>query len=250
MFNITEIQNKYFLRNSLTIPFFYKKFCLFLKPISNLIHFMTIGRIASGVLHDIVNPLTSLLISINFNQNTNKELAESGKELSDFIRVVQTQLKNVSEKEKFNLFNTIQDSCILLKHKAISNGVRIVMSTEQNINLFGNKTLLIRVLINLINNAIESYENTENENKDVIISVYKCKKFVNIKIKDFGCGMTDKERKKIFNYFYTNKATGTGLGLYISQRNIRKEFLGKIEVLSELNKGSSFIIKIPLKTSV
>ncbi|MFA7193427.1 MAG: HAMP domain-containing sensor histidine kinase [Candidatus Paceibacterota bacterium] len=212
---------------------------------------MTLGRIANGVFHDLMNPITSLLISIELKNSTQvNDISESSKELSEFLKVIQSQLKNNYDRETFLISKIINDSTVLIKYKALMNNVRIVTVNKNDCELFGNKLILIRAILNLINNAIESYERCPREMQDVIISFYKESEYLNISIKDFGCGISTKDQKKIFNYFYTNKSDGTGIGLPISYRSIRKEYGGEIIIESEYGKGSNFIIKIPLKISI
>lgn len=250
MLNINPARNKYFLRNSPAIPFFYNKFSIFVRKIDNLIHLITVGRMATGVLHDMMNPLTSLLLSLDIKDAPIKEIQKNSKELSEFIRVIQTQLKNNPVKEEFLISEIIKDCCLLLKYKSIIGGVRIINIFSQDFKVYGNKIALMRVILNLINNAIESYENITREKNDVVVSLYKKKKHIHISIKDFGCGMTNKQKSKAFKYFYTNKFNGTGIGLYTSNISIKREYSGYIKLESSLGKGSVFTIKIPLKTSL
>lgn len=250
MLNINSIKNKYFIRNSLAVPFFYKKIYKVKRSVDNIIHLIILGRLASGILHDIVNPITSLLLSLDVKNYPKSEIEKSSKEISEFIQLIQCQLKNKNQKESFVISKVVSDSCILIKHKAIMNNVRIVTAVQDDLSLFANKIMLIRVILNILNNAIESYEKCERDKNDVVVSVLKDKKFINISIQDFGCGMSESEIKKIFKRFYTNKSNGTGIGLYISKRTIKKEFGGDIKIKSEIGKGSTFTIEIPLKISV
>lgn len=250
MLNINSIKNKYYLRNSLAVPFFYKKITKLKVYIDNIVNLIILGRLASGILHDIVNPITSLLLSLDIKNYPKSEIKKNSKEISEFINLIQCQLKNKSLKEDFNISKAISDSCILIKHKAIINNVRIIIAAQDDFRLFGNKVLLIRVILNILNNAIESYEICPRDKNDVVISLFKDGKFINISIQDFGCGMSEKEINKVFKRFYTNKSDGAGIGLYFAKRNIRKEFNGDIKIESEIDKGSIFTIQIPLKVTV
>lgn len=249
MFNLNQTQSKYFLRNSVAIPFFYKKFYRFIKPISNIFHFVILGRIASGILHDISNPLTALLLSLNLKDSAKNEIEKSSEELSNLIRIVQYQIKNNHEKEVFKVSELVNDCFLLIKYKAISNNIRLIKVAHIDIEISGSKISLMRIIINLLTNAIESYENLFKNQKDVIVNILEENNYLYICVQDFGCGMTEKEKKKVFKYFYTNKNNGTGIGLYISQKNLKMKYSGKIEVESKLNEGSIFKIKIPLKTT-
>jgi signal transduction histidine kinase len=250
MLNIISIKYKHYLRNGLAVPFFYKKINKIIRSIDNIIHLMMLGRLANGVLHDIVNPITSLLLSLDTYNYPKSEIEKSSKEISEFIHLIQSQLKNTNTEEEFEISKVINNSCILIKHKAISSNVRIVTAIQDNVIIFGNKILLTRVILNIINNAIESYDRCPSDKNDVVVSVFKDKKFLNISVQDFGCGMTDKDIVKVFKRFYTSKTEGTGIGLYISKRNMKKGFDGDIKIKSKLGSGSTFTIQIPLKITV
>lgn len=233
MFNLNN-QNKFF-----KLP----------RSIDNILHFITLGRLATGIFHDLINPLTALLITLN-NSNQKSEILESSKNLSDFIEIIQKQIKNNQINESFCISKTIEETLILIKYKALLNNVRLININESTVYIFGKRSVIIRTLLNLINNAIDSYENCPREKQDVVISSYSDNDFVYISVKDYGCGISKQNQRKIFRYFYTNKKTGTGIGLASSHHLIKKEFSGKIKIESLLGEGSNFIIKIPLKTSV
>ncbi len=223
------------------------------KRLNNVFHFLTLGWLANGILHDLVNPLTAILLSLNIKNVGNdigNDVEKTSKELSDFINIIQRQLKNNHIREKFLISESIKESCILMKHKAMLNNVIIFNFIENDRCLFGNKTAITRILMNLISNAIDSYEKCPRENQVVHVSVFEKDKNLNISVKDFGCGIPEKDKNKIFRLMYTDKNNGTGIGLYFSKINLRKEFMGKIKIETRLNKGSNFIIQIPLKTTV
>ena len=110
-----------------------------------------------------------------------------------------------------------------------------------------NKQLL-QIFNNLLKNAIQAIP--ENRNGIIEISLNTDKKFVIIKIKDNGCGISKEQQKKIFNPFYQTdsgiKENGTGIGLHIV-KTLVKAHEGKISLISNLDKGSSFIISIPFE---
>jgi two-component system sensor histidine kinase AtoS len=247
----TKFNNYLILRNSSAIPFFYEKIVPIRRTFYNVIHQMSVGKVATGVFHDLMNPLTSLLLSIEITDLENKqEISKSSKELSKFVRVLQTQLRNTSSRERFCVARLIDDCLILIKYKALISGVRLIIAKDTKTKLYGNRIILMRAILNLINNAIESYEKCPKEQQDVVITLFEKDNFLNISVKDFGCGISKGDRKKIFRYFYTNKLHGTGIGLSTSCRSIRKEYSGKIYIDCKDDIGSTFVIKIPLKVSV
>lgn len=247
----TKFNNYLLLRNSSAIPFFYEKIILLPRTFHNVVHLMSVGKIATGVFHDLMNPLTSLLLSIEIKNEDNAiEISRSSKELSEFVRILQTQLKNRPSREYFSAAKLIDDCLILIKYKALINNVRLVTVKNSQQKLYGNRIILMRAILNLINNAIESYEKCPKDQQDVVVKLFENNNYLYISIKDFGCGISKNERKKIFRYFYTNKINGTGIGLSTAHRSVKKEYSGKICIENNEEIGSNFVIKIPLKVSV
>ena len=125
-----------------------------------------------------------------------------------------------------------------------SNNVEIEVMPlpKTQITIYVNE--LIQVLLNIINNAIDAYENKDLQSKKIILKVDIEGDLLNISIQDYAGGIKKKFKKKIFEpYFSTKGKNGTGLGLYMSQMIIQKQFDGKINVKSS-SEGSTFIVQI------
>ncbi|MDP8213053.1 MAG: ATP-binding protein [Candidatus Zapsychrus exili] len=107
-----------------------------------------------------------------------------------------------------------------------------------------NAQKLGQVFINLLVNAAQSIE----EKGEIIIKTRKDNEFAYIEVKDSGDGISEENINKIFDPFFTTKEVGkgTGLGLSVSY-DIIKQHKGDVEVVSEQGKGTSFIIKLPIK---
>ena len=106
-------------------------------------------------------------------------------------------------------------------------------------------------LENAISSVLDNARKYSGENSTIILHAYKAKKKMIIEISDNGIGIAEKDKKAIFNKYYRissgdlHNVKGYGLGLnYVKQ--VIKNHKGKIELLSEINKGSNFILKIPL----
>jgi signal transduction histidine kinase len=136
--------------------------------------------------------------------------------------------------------NTLQ---VVAKQKEI----RIACESENEISVFADENMILSVLHNLINNAIKfSYHGT-----DILIKVRKVDGKAEISVADTGIGLSDENQTKIFRYdqHFLNKGTagesGTGLGLILCKDFVEKNE-GKIHVISELRKGSTFVFTLPL----
>ena len=107
-----------------------------------------------------------------------------------------------------------------------------------------DRNRLMTVLNNLISNSIKYRHPARNP--EVFVSVEMGKEFVTLKIRDNGIGIKDYHLGKILDMFYrtSDHSTGSGLGLYIVKETIKK-LGGSIDVESEVNQGTQFIIHLP-----
>ena len=212
-----------------------------------------LGELLSGIAHDINNCLSyaignlELYEMLNKKQKNNKYLSlvkDSLNNISELNRNLLDYSKSLTlEKSKILIYEVHNFVLRLVKPKFSKKGIIIYdnINETKNAYILGNKAQLIEVFLNLLKNSSEAitkegkvfyYSNVDNNN----VTTY---------IKDNGCGIHPNNLEKIFEPYYTTKKEGTGLGLYICKRII-KEHNGKIICESKLNKGTTFIIKLPL----
>ena len=126
-----------------------------------------------------------------------------------------------------------------------TSAIKIVKVFSDKAKALANREQVRQIIHNLVLNAIQSIE------EDGVLSVEIKKQklndqedYVEIKVKDTGCGIEDKDLKKIFEPFFTNKGKGTGLGLAIVSRFV-DGYNGRIKVESVINEGTTFIVWLP-----
>ena len=128
---------------------------------------------------------------------------------------------------------------------ALEKEIAIDFNAKGKIKIKGDQTLITRLMINLVDNAI----NYSNKNGKVAVSLMTENNFAVIKVEDNGTGITEEDIPFIFDRFYqADKARGgqgSGLGLSIVKW-IVEAHKGDIKVESKLNEGSKFIVKLPL----
>src|SRR5215470_9823689 len=123
--------------------------------------------------------------------------------------------------------------------------------TDRPLSVRGDKERLVQVMYSLLNNAFKYAP--ESERIDVRLSRTRgAKGMAQIEVQDYGPGISEKDLERIFNRFYQisaddhrKKLTGLGLGLYIA-KGIIEQHGGEITARSEVGKGSTFIIRLPL----
>lgn len=218
----------------------------------------SLGQLVAGVAHEINTPIASIksnneiatkLISeikddkiLELLQEINgidKEAIERINRLvvslRKFVRLDEAELQDADINKEIDL------TLDLIRHET-KNRIEIVKKYGELPPIKCYPNMLNQVFMNVLVNAAQSIEG----NGKITIDTSFDKTNLIVKISDTGCGI--KEPEKIFFAGYTTKGVGvgTGLGLAISQKIIEKHE-GKIEVFSEVNKGSIFIITIPSK---
>ncbi|UCD83770.1 MAG: HAMP domain-containing protein [Deltaproteobacteria bacterium] len=224
----------------------------------------SIGRLASGVAHEIGNPLSSLLIDAKMLRDRLREDQEVMEPLEaiidqaerikgivrnllDFSRSPAVELEPVDIKEAVD--RTITLISPQLRKSRIDLNLEVSPSLPR---VMASKDQLIQVFINLIMNALEAMP-TGGGLRIVAQPLTTGSRpsteadFLEIRFTDTGSGIPQENLDKIFDPFFTTKPVGqgTGLGLAISYQIIRK-LGGYIEVESTQDKGTTFIIKLSL----
>ena len=220
-------------------------------------------RAVSGMAHYIKNILVGLkggsyVLDVGFkNNNTEKmkkgwnTIKKNISRISDLAQDLLTCSKlKEPEYQKCLPNEIINDVVDLVKDIAKEKEIKIKTILDLTINkVFMDPTTIHRSLLNLISNAIDACLDDKDTDKDWFVSIETSNennKFVCIKVKDNGCGMTQKAKDNLYTSFFSTKGSkGTGLGLFVTSKLI-KEHNGTIDFTSKLGKGTTFIIRLPL----
>ncbi|WKZ59963.1 MAG: ATP-binding protein [Cyclobacteriaceae bacterium] len=172
--------------------------------------------------------------------------------LDDFIRDIIEYSRNARTERKlesFSLNPMINEVIENLKY--MEGADRITFSVCSNVEeVHTDKSRLKVVLSNIISNAIK-YHNLRQDNPNVEIVSNQLESTVCIRIKDNGIGIPEEAREKIFDMFYraSDRAGGSGLGLYIVKEIVEK-LEGSITVSSVFGEGTTFEVRIPVQLQV
>ena len=212
-------------------------------------------------LSDLINEYDSSIEDPTVNDNDMHEIANDMKEwisklkehvsyMSDVITAVKGQAVTLSENniEDFNVEELFKYVDILMKHELKNSltNLTIINNVNNSILMHGNINSLVQVINNIISNAIESYNKMPNKEIKLIANTSDNK--VVIEIQDFGPGIPEDVRDKLFKEMVTTKGkNGTGLGLFMSYSNIKAHFNGNLYFKTENGKGTTFFIEIPIQ---
>jgi signal transduction histidine kinase len=227
-------------------------------------HMAEIGRLTSGIFHDLVNPLN--LVSLNLsmlhtetrdgkkNSQNRKVLVNRAmkgiKHLTKFVMMARKQIQETNTHESYRLSNEIRDVISMLDQKAKEAKVPVIFTSNTNCTFYGNPLRFNQIVMNLISNAIDSYDGLECDvkEKEVTVSLEIQKQMTILTVSDKGCGMSKDILGKIFDPFFTTKklGKGIGIGLTIVKEIIQKELNGDIKIESDFGKGTKVTVHLPI----
>ena len=226
----------------------------------------SIGKLASGVAHEINNPLAIinekaglmkdiLEVSDSLEQNKEKFLSlingitESVNRCSTIThRLLGFSRRMEISHETVDINDAVKEVISFLDKEILYRNIRLELNLQNNLTkVTTDKGQVQQVFLNIINNAIDA---VKEEGQIDVSSQVKNNRFVRVSIRDNGPGIPKENLKHIFEPFYTTKekGKGTGLGLSISY-GIMQKLRGTIYVESELNKGTTFTVEIPINTA-
>ena len=215
-------------------------------------HLATLGELATGLAHEIRNPLAGIAGVIDIIgrdlpatsparamvKDVRLEIDQINRILTDLL---QTARPHPPRMMKSNLNTTVEHAVMLARQQVLSKPIRIEVVTAPDLpEVQHDSDQIHQVVLNLLLNAVQSIEG----NGYVTVKVGSRDDCATISVTDTGRGMSPQQLTQIFRPFFTTKPTGTGLGLSLVSRII-DEHDGRIQVASEPDKGSTFEVQLP-----
>lgn len=216
-----------------------------------------------NVTHELKTPLTTILgyaqileqngfsdeeffyKGIAHIQNESNRLHKMVLELLQISRENAMDITDI-EFQTIDISTCILSTCEEMKVKSKKYGTELITEIQRPLIVYGNVQKIKDVLINLIDNSIKYGD----INSKIIVTAINGEEYVSISITDEGKGIPKDETEKIFQPFYRvgkkQNQEGSGLGLSIVKGIVDKH-KGEIKVISEINKGSTFVVRIPCK---
>lgn len=208
-------------------------------------------RIARMIAHEVKNPLTNILLCAE----QMKELLPENEEFDSYLQIIIRNSQRINQLvvnlmdstrfgdiklEEHNLIDILKDTLALVEDRVKLTLVTIVEEYSHPVIRFPVDADKLKIaLVNIVVNAIEVLE--KKPDATITVKAEKLPNLIRICIKDNGSGIPPEIKDKLFEPFSTSKEKGSGLGL-ASAQNIILGHKGKIEVNTELTKGSEFII--------
>jgi PAS domain S-box-containing protein len=215
-----------------------------------------LGRLTSGVAHEVKNPLNAMMIHVELLKerledagvDVRQSLEVIGSEIRRLDRVVQGFLKFMRPQELMlkpvDLNAMLQSVCALLEAESQSHGVRFVLDLDADLPaVSADEELLRQAFINVLQNAVQAMPTggavrlrTRPDALD----------WVRVTVTDQGVGIAPEDVDKIFKLYYSSKVGGSGIGLSVVYRIVQLHD-GTIEAKSEPGRGTAMIVRLPLR---
>ena len=220
-------------------------------------HFATLGELATGLAHEIRNPLAGIAGVIEIVgrdlpaasparmvvKEVQQEIKQINRILTDLLDAARPRPPEIRLSD---LNTTVEHAVMLARQQVISKPIKIEFTAGRDLpEVEHDSDQMHHVLLNLLLNSVQAIEDSGL----VRVAVFEQDDAAVVTVSDTGRGIPAEHLPNIFRPFYTTKGNGTGLGLSLARR-IVEEHHGQIEVASSSDKGTNFSVKLPLRQPV
>src|SRR5579863_9708202 len=217
-------------------------------------HMATLGEMATGLAHEIRNPLAGIAGVIEIIgrdlpdssparavvKDVRQEIARINRIVTDLL---QTARPHPPKVRKSDLNTTVEHAVMLGRQQGLSKAVEITLHKDPSLpEVEHDSDQIHQVLLNLLLNALQAID----QKGKIAVTLEMRGANVVIEVADNGRGIPADHLPNIFRPFFTTKGDGTGLGLSLARRII-EEHHGRIEVTSAVGKGTTFAVVLPLQ---
>ncbi|CAA7601606.1 Two component system, signal transduction histidine kinase [Acididesulfobacillus acetoxydans] len=212
-----------------------------------------LGELASGVAHEIRNPLTAVK---GYTQLLDEELP-AGDEKHEYTSVIEKEVWRLdrlvqellafarpaaSRFQPVDLNAAIDETLVLIDNRALREHIELIRDFGEHIVVEADREQIKQILLNLLLNAIQAI----TEQGTIYLSTRRYDEEAIVRIIDSGTGIMPEHMGELFNPFFTTKEQGTGLGLAIVHQLVELHH-GHIQVRSAPERGAAFEIHLPLR---
>ena len=225
--------------------------------ISRAEHLATLGEMATGLAHEIRNPLAGIAGVIEIIgrdlpstsparavvKDVRQEITQINRILTDLLETARPHPPQIC---RSNLNTTVEHTVMLARQQVLSRPIKIELQGAPDLpEVEHDSDQIHQVLLNLLLNAVQAIEGAGT----VHVEIGSRGGYASVVVSDTGRGIPAQLLPNIFRPFFTTKGNGTGLGLSLARR-IVEEHHGRIEVSSVVGKGSRFEVLLPFQMPV
>jgi hypothetical protein len=217
-------------------------------------HLATLGELATGLAHEIRNPLAGIAGVIEIVgrdlpstsparavvKDVRLEITRISRTLTDLLETARPRKPEV---RRSNLNTTVEHAVMLARQQVLSKPIKIELQKEPDLpEVEHDSGQVHQVLLSLLLNAVQAMDGAGT----VRVEICSQAGYASVVVSDTGRGISPQNLPNIFRPFYTTRGDGTGLGLSLAQR-IVEDHHGRIEVSSVVGQGSRFTVLLPFQ---
>lgn len=227
-----------------------------LEKIQQVYRFAELGRVSSALFHDLANHLTNVSLDIEGlepegRSKIMRRIQHDIHYIDDVVQRVRYQLRGQTTIEEFNVGKEIDQVAKILMYKCSKARVKLKITKKSSgpVLVTGDVTRFRQLVMNLLSNAIEAYPPLTAQGgtgRTVLLEFEQKNDTLTIRVTDWGVGIASSKKSKVFEPFYSEKAEGTGIGLFIVQQIVEQDLKGTISLRSSAKAGTTFTLRLPL----
>jgi signal transduction histidine kinase len=222
---------------------------------------LRLGQLTASLSHELNQPLTAILATaqagIRFINSNNMDpeilreifqnIVEDDKRTSSILSSIRGMMKlEKREKEKVELNDLIEEVCRIYQSEALEKRVKLEPTlADKPVYIIADPIQIQQVIMNLIVNAIQSVEKENEQARQVVIVELPDEENVTVSVRDYGRGIDESIKDKLFKPFVTSRKEGLGIGLAIS-RSIIDNHQGKIWAENMEDGGAKFSFSLKI----
>lgn len=224
------------------------------------------GKMAAGIFHDILNPLTAILLEIErlvaensdadyqaLPRDSVENARSAARRIERYVKKIKRQVCADEKNDVFNATDELRDALDILGYQSRRNNVSLSLDAPDPIVIYGNPARFSQIVTNLVSNAIESYPDigisSSKKSRGVRITFFAKKGQAFLLVADKGSGVSPVLEHQIWQPFFSTKTEGMGLGLATTKSIVESHFHGTVSMERGRRAGSRFSVTIPLPES-
>lgn len=226
------------------------------QQVTELHHLAQFGNLSSGIFHDLMTPLTSIIALVDELPESNHQTTaiktriekaiHASKRIGEQLSIIRKEIRP-EQVHEFVPYEQIRDAVDILGHKARILDVHCTISDCVQRAYAGNAVMFYRIVMNLLSNAIDSHIGERaHDTRMVTIACTELNGSLRLTITDTGNGIPPEIQSKIFDPFFTTKEKkGLGIGLGHTKHIIEHHFKGTISFTTS-SRGTAFTVMLPI----
>jgi len=226
----------------------------------------SLGKLSASVVHEINNPIAGILNLLMLLKRIIEEGSVNKEEIQQFneyLNLMETETRRIgrivsnllafSRQSKMRIkhvdLNRVIEKTLFLNSNLLKiSGIRVEKDLDRDLpDIMGSEDQLQQVFMNLFSNAVEAMDSSEEDVLRVETEHSLKDNSIVVRVRDTGMGISKENRAALFEPFFTTKKRGKGVGLGLSVvYGIIKDHKGSISVESEVGRGTTFVVELPL----